>query len=90
MIKGIDDDYRSTAHKAKWWTPQVTSNDFWASTSTAFLAYGFQAAFCPVYTSLKEENHSNGIKFIIGGMGFCWLVYTAVGVRSVYCFGDLI
>jgi len=28
------------------------------------------------------------MKFIMGGVGFCWVVYTAVGILSVFAFGS--
>mmetsp|Transcript_20288 Transcript_20288/g.22660 ORF Transcript_20288/g.22660 Transcript_20288/m.22660 type:complete len:175 (-) Transcript_20288:566-1090(-) len=43
---------------------------FFSSLSTAFVAYGFQSAFFPVYNSLKKQGYNEGIKFTFLGMLF--------------------
>lgn len=30
------------------------------------------------------------MKFILGGVGFCWVVYTSVGILSVFAFGSAV
>jgi amino acid permease len=57
----------------------ATTNEFYefsfdkafvSSLSTAFVAYGFQSAFFPIYNSLEKKTYYNGMKFTILGIGF--------------------
>lgn len=43
---------------------------FVSSLSTAFVAYGFQSAFFPIYNSLEKKSYYNGMKFTFLGIGF--------------------
>jgi len=43
---------------------------FISSLSTAFVAYGFQSAFFPIYNSLEKKSYKQGMKFTILGIGF--------------------
>ena len=60
---------------------------FLSSLSTAFVAYGFQSAFFPIYNSLENKSYSRGLVFTILGMGFCFIIYTLVMFVSLYSFG---
>ena len=76
--------------------PPITTSTFYhfnldktflSSLSTAFVAYGFQSAFFPIYNSLENKNYRNGMKFTILGMGFCFIIYMMVMFVSLYSFG---
>ena len=43
---------------------------FLSSLSTAFVAYGFQSAFFPIYNSLEKKGYKQGMSFTILGIGF--------------------
>mmetsp|Transcript_31367 Transcript_31367/g.27713 ORF Transcript_31367/g.27713 Transcript_31367/m.27713 type:complete len:131 (+) Transcript_31367:383-775(+) len=43
---------------------------FLSSLSTAFVAYGFQSAFFPIYNNLQEKGYKQGMRFSILGIGF--------------------
>lgn len=76
--------------------PPVSNSDFYffrfdkpflSSLSTAFVAYGFQSAFFPIYNSLEKKTYQNGMKFTFLGIGFCFIIYTIVMFVSLYSFG---
>ena len=60
---------------------------FISSLSTAFVAYGFQTAFFPIYNSLEKKSYYNGMKFTILGIGFCFVIYMIIMFISLYSFG---
>lgn len=60
---------------------------FLSSLSTAFVAYGFQSAFFPIYNSLEKKSYANGMKFTFIGIGFCFVIYMCIMFVSLYTFG---
>ena len=60
---------------------------FISSLSTAFVAYGFQSAFFPIYNSLEKRTYTNGMTFTFMGVGFCFIIYMCVMFISLYTFG---
>lgn len=44
--------------------------EFLSSLSTAFVAFGFQSAFFPIYNSLEKKSYKQGMKFTVLGIGF--------------------
>lgn len=64
--------------------------EFLSSLSTAFVAYGFQSAFFPIYNSLQVKSRKNAMGFTIYGIGFCFIIYMAVAFISLYSFGTSI
>lgn len=58
-----------------------------ANVPTIFLAYGFQSAFFPAYTSLKDKTDANGIKTTVGSFTFCIIVYVATSIVALLKFG---
>jgi amino acid permease len=60
---------------------------FISSLSTAFVAYGFQSAFFPIYNSLEKRNYRNGMMFTFYGIGFCFIIYMGIMFISLYSFG---
>jgi amino acid permease len=61
--------------------------EFVSSLSTAFVAYGFQSAFFPIYNSLKVKSYKTGMSFTFLGIGFCFIIYMCVMFVSLYSFG---
>lgn len=60
---------------------------FFSSLSTAFVAYGFQSAFFPIYNSLKKKEYREGMKFTLYGMSFCFIIYVLIMFIALYSFG---
>jgi amino acid permease len=60
---------------------------FLSSLSTAFVAYGFQSAFFPIYNSLEKKSYYHGMKFTFLGIGFCFVIYMCIMFVSLYSFG---
>lgn len=60
---------------------------FVSSLSTAFVAYGFQSAFFPIYNSLENKTYKRGMAFTFYGIGFCFIIYMCVMFISLYSFG---
>jgi len=58
-----------------------------SSLSTAFVAYGFQSAFFPIYNSLENKSYKQGMKFSFLGMGFCLIIYICITFTGLYAFG---
>lgn len=57
------------------------------SLSTAFVAYGFQSAFFPIYNAIENKNYKKGMQFAIFGMGFCFTIYVIIMFSGLYTFG---
>ena len=66
----------------------VFDKKLFASLSNAFVAYGFQSAFYPVYNSLEKRTYQNGMKFTVLGMGFSCLIYISIMFVTLYSFGS--
>ena len=45
---------------------------FVSSLSTAFVAFGFQSGFFPIYNALENKSYKNGIKFTTYAVGFAF------------------
>lgn len=60
---------------------------FLSSLSTAFVAYGFQSGFFPIYNALKKKSYRNGIKFATYSMGFSFMIYVLIMFTGLYNFG---
>ena len=58
-----------------------------SSLSTAFVAYGFQSGFFPIYNALESKNYIRGMKFSILAMGFSFLIYVCIMFSGLYAFG---
>ena len=69
------------------WKSDPKTAYFWATVSTSFLAYSFQAAFFPILRDLKHPTNKNGLLFSGGGIGVCMIIYITVGFLGVYLFG---
>lgn len=62
--------------------------DTLANVPTIFLAYGFQSAFFPAYSSLKEKTDANGMKATIASFSFCAIIYISASLVAVLKFGN--
>jgi len=60
---------------------------FLSSLSTAFVAYGFQTGFFPIYNALEHKSYRNGMKFSTYAMGFSFLIYVLIMFTGLYNFG---
>ncbi|CAI2363499.1 unnamed protein product [Moneuplotes crassus] len=60
---------------------------FLSSLSTAFVAYGFQAGFFPIYNALEQKGYRNGMRFSMYAMIFCFLIYVLIMFTGLYNFG---
>lgn len=63
------------------------NQQFLSSLSTAFVAYGFQSGFFPIYNALENRNYKNGMKFAILGMGFAFVIYMCIMFSGLFTFG---
>ena len=60
----------------------IVDKQFLSSLSNAFVAYGFQSAFYPIYNSLENRTYKNGMKFTIFGMVF-WFIISKVIILTI-------
>jgi amino acid permease len=58
-----------------------------ANVPTIFLAYGFQSAFFPAYSSLKNKTDANGMKATVASFSFCAIVYILASIVALLKFG---
>mmetsp|Transcript_28021 Transcript_28021/g.27856 ORF Transcript_28021/g.27856 Transcript_28021/m.27856 type:complete len:180 (-) Transcript_28021:863-1402(-) len=73
VIDGSELEHVDTSFDTLWLT--TFDMHFVSSLSTAFVAYGFQSAFFPIFNSLKKDPRDSvmymkGMKFTFFGMGF--------------------
>ena len=64
--------------------------EFLSSLSTAFVAYGFQSGFFPIYNALEHKTPKNGMKFSTLAMGFSLVIYILIMFTGLYNFGTSI
>lgn len=72
------DDSKETSYKpgdSKHFYRFEFNQELLSSLSTAFVAYGFQSAFFPIYNALEKKNYWQGMKFATYGMGFSFFIY---------------
>ena len=57
--------------------------------SQILVAFTFQVAYFPIYSSLKKQTHSEGMKLGYYTLAIVWSVYTYIGIMGVYIFRSL-
>lgn len=63
---------------------------FLSSLSIAFIAFGFQSSFFPVYNLLEDKSYKRGITFASLAMGFSFVIYACIMFSGLYAFGTSI
>jgi len=82
LTKGTSDSYNFTVISKPKFSIKMVAN-----IPTIFLAYGFQSAFFPAYSSLKNKTDANGMKATIASFTFCAVVYVAISIVALLKFG---
>lgn len=66
----------------KWQLPLMTS------IGIILTAYGFQQNLFPIWQSLADQSNEGTLVAIRNGLAISFIVYSAIGVLSLYVFGS--